>query len=142
MTITSPAFKANEMIPEKHTCDGADVSPGLIFHDIPDKATSFALIMDDPDAPGGTWVHWVLFNMGIASEVCEGEAPGIQGKNDFGRSDYGGPCPPSGTHRYYFRLYALDKKIDLSSGALKTDLLAAMKGHILMEAQIIGLYRR
>ena len=143
--ITSPAFKQRERIPPKYTCDGMDVNPPLTIENVPLKAKSLALIVDDPDAPRGTWVHWVLWNVDPGTrEVKEQSIPtgATQGVNDFGNRDYGGPCPPSGTHRYFFKLYALDTALTLGPDATKAALEVAMKGHILAEAEIIGLYER
>ena len=145
LQITSPVFPQNGMIPSKFTCDGADVSPTLSIANIPEKTRSLALIVDDPDAPAGTWVHWVVWNIGAGTkEILEDSVPqgAIQGKNDFGKQGYGGPCPPSGTHRYYFKLYALDAPLALKSGATKAQTEEAMKGHVLARAELIGLYRR
>ena len=111
MKLTSPEFKHNEFIPKKFTCQGQDISPALIIEDVPLEAKALALIVDDPDAPMGTWVHWVVFDIPVTSRINEGQIPGKQGINDFGRKNYGGPCPPSGTHRYFFKLYALDKAL-------------------------------
>lgn len=142
MRLTSPAFENNGYIPKKFTCDGEDINPALEISDIADKAQSLALIIDDPDAPMGTWVHWVVFNIPIITRIEENSIPGKQGRNDFGRRDYGGPCPPSGTHRYFFKIYTLDKKLDLAEGISKQDLENAMQGHILDKAELIGLYKR
>ena len=145
MKITSTAFGNNGQIPAKYTCDGADMNPPLGFEGVPAGTKSLALIADDPDAPMGTWVHWVVWNIdpkttGIAeNSIAKGA---IQGLNDFGTQAYGGPCPPSGTHRYFFKLYALDTALGIKANAKKADLEAAMKGHILGEAQLVGLYKR
>lgn len=148
--ITSAAFEGGGMIPKKYTCDGSDVSPPLAWTGVPEGTKSIALISDDPDAPVGTWVHWVIFNIppnttGLSENVPPGpELPSgaRQGETDFGRIEYGGPCPPSGTHRYYFRIYALDAMLDLESGATKAQLLDAMKGRILAQGELMGKYRR
>lgn len=142
MQITSPAFVNGGFIPRKYTCQGQDVNPPLVIEDIPAGAKSLALIVDDPDAPMGTWVHWVLFDLPLLDRIEEDSVPGKQGINDFGKRDYGGPCPPSGTHRYFFKLYALDKMLDLPEGISKKDLEKAMQGHILDQAQLIGLYQK
>ncbi len=145
MTITSTAFKSNESIPVKYTCDGADINPPLVIENVPSVAKSLALIVDDPDAPRGTWVHWVVWNIDPATrEIKEHSIPdgAQQGTNDFRKLDYGGPCPPSGTHRYFFKLYALDKVLNLGPNTTKAALESAMKGHILARAEIIGLYKR
>ncbi len=145
VTITSTAFENNGNIPVKYTCDGDDVNPPLIIKDIPPGTESIALIADDPDAPMGTWVHWVVWNIPPDTrEIGEDSVPSgaQQGINDFRKHDYGGPCPPSGTHRYFFKAYALDRALDLSENSRKEDLEKAMKGHVLAEALIIGLYKR
>ncbi len=149
--LKSGAFQANQTIPKKHTCEGPDVSPELEWSEVPAGTASLALIVDDPDAPAGTWVHWVIYDLppalrqlkeGVpASETSEDGAK--QGVNDFRRVGYGGPCPPPGSpHRYFFKLYALDQKLGLKSRATKQQVVEAMKGHILAEAQLVGLYKR
>jgi Raf kinase inhibitor-like YbhB/YbcL family protein len=150
MQITSSAFRDGEAIPRTYTCDGEDVSPPLSWSGAPEGTKSFALIADDPDAPVGTWVHWVVYNLpaGLTSlpegvEVAERpQAGGIHGITDFRRLGYGGPCPPGGTHRYFFKLYALDTVMDLPAGSTKKKLLQVMEGHILAEAQLMGTYSR
>lgn len=142
MKLTSPSFENNEMIPHKYTCDGQDVNPALDTDDIPNGTKELAIIVDDPDAPGKTWVHWVLFNVPVSNRVKEDSNPGKQGINDFGKLGYGGPCPPSGQHRYYFKLYALDIKIDLAEGIDRMQLESAMEGHILEKTELVGLYSR
>jgi Raf kinase inhibitor-like YbhB/YbcL family protein len=145
LKTSSPVFGQNENIPAKYTCDGDDVNPPLIIDGVPEKAKSLALIMDDPDAPMGTWVHWVVWNIDPKTkEIREDSVPkgAQQGMTDFKRRDYGGPCPPSGTHRYFFKLYALDTSLTLSAAAKKVDLEKAMKGHIIAESQLVGLYKR
>ncbi len=149
-TITSTAFKDGEMIPQKYTCDGKDVSPFLKWEFLPAQTKSIALIVDDPDAPAGTWVHWVIFNIPpTINELPEGTPissglpnGALQGKNDFGNYGYGGPCPPGGTHRYYFKLYALDTMLKLSAGITKAELLKAVEGHVMAQAQVMGRYSR
>src|SRR4030042_894202 len=148
--ITSSAFADGGMIPPKYTCDGQDISPPLEWDAVPDGTKSIALISDDPDAPMGTWVHWVLFNLLAETGNLEENIPpdktlpngARQGTTDFKRIGYGGPCPPSGTHRYFFKIYALDTKLDLAAGAKKGELLKAMEGHILGQGQLIGKYKR
>jgi hypothetical protein len=145
LQLVSPAFKHNEFIPEKYTCDGKDINPPLLIENIPSGTKSMALIVDDPDAPAGTWVHWVVWNISPdTKEMKESSVPGgaQQGVNDFRKHEYGGPCPPSGTHRYFFKLYALDTMLNLGSKAKKSDLEQAMKGHILEKTELIGRYRR
>jgi Raf kinase inhibitor-like YbhB/YbcL family protein len=149
--ISSAAFSNGETIPKKFTCDGPDVSPLLSWKEAPAATQSFALIMDDPDAPAGTWVHWILYNLPAntreipeATEKQGQLAAGVlQGRNDFGKVGYGGPCPPRGTpHRYYFKLYALDTNLDLKAGAREPDVERAMKTHILAEADLMGRFGR
>lgn len=148
--ITSSAFENEGMIPAKYTCDGADISPPLQWEEIPEGAESIALICDDPDAPMGTFVHWVVFNLPADTEQLDENVPSEktlpngarQGTSDFGKIGYGGPCPPSGTHRYFFKMYALDAQVDLEAGASKSDLLKAMEGHIVAQGQLIGKYKR
>jgi len=149
--LTTPAFQPGGDIPRKFSCQGADVSPALAWTDAPDATQSFALIVDDPDAPVGTWVHWVAYELpGTARGLPEGvpktpELPGggRQGVNDFGKLGYGGPCPPAGNaHRYFFKLYALKGKLNLNVGATKKDVLQAMQGQVLGEVQLVGKYKR
>jgi Raf kinase inhibitor-like YbhB/YbcL family protein len=149
--LTSTAFSAGGTIPKKHTCDGADVSPPLAWGEAPTGTQSFALIADDPDAPVGTWVHWVIFDLpadarGLAEGVGKQEQPADgarQGTNDFRKTGYGGPCPPPGRpHRYFFKLYALDAKLGLKAGATKAEVEKAMRGHILAQGELMGRYGR
>jgi Raf kinase inhibitor-like YbhB/YbcL family protein len=150
-TLSSAAFESGGVIPRQFSCEGSDISPALKWNDPPVGTESFALIVDDPDAPAGTWVHWVLYNLpATARELPEAmakdaELPGgaCHGRNDFRRLGYGGPCPPPGpAHHYHFKLYALDRKLDLKPGATKAEVEEAMAGHILAKAELIGLYRR
>jgi len=140
MKLNSPAFEPQGFIPEEYTCAGTDINPPLQIEDIPSKAKTLALIVDDPDAPMGTFVHWVLYDMPIIRKINKNSAPGTQGTNDFQRIAYGGPCPPSGTHRYYFKVYALDRKLDLLPGVKKQELEQIMQGHILDQAQLMGRF--
>src|SRR5437660_8779490 len=149
--ITSPDFSQGEVIPKKFTCDAQDVSPKLEWKGPPANTESFALIVDDPDAPAGTWVHWVLYDIPAGARELPEHVPGQeqlasgarQGRNDFGKIGYGGPCPPPGKpHRYFFKLYALDTKLNLKSGVTKAELERAMKSHILAQAELIGKYGR
>lgn len=150
MQLTSPAFSEGADIPEQYTCDGKDLSPPLAWTDVPPGTKSLALICDDPDAPAGDWVHWVLFDVSPAlSALPEGVPPqaeiaalGCQGRNDFRKTGYGGPCPPRGTHRYVFTLYALDRTLGLSADATKQHLVAALRGHVLAESRLTGKYTR
>lgn len=142
LKITSPAFKNNGFIPVKYTCDGDDVNPPLKIDGIPKETKSLAIIVDDPDAPMGTWVHWVVWNISPTEKIEESSAPGVEGLNDFNKHSYGGPCPPSGTHRYFFKIYALDTKLDIKTNSRKEDVERVMKGHILAKGEIVGLYSR
>jgi Raf kinase inhibitor-like YbhB/YbcL family protein len=151
LKLISFAFQAGGMIPKTYTCDGPDRSPALLWSDAPAATQSFCLIMEDPDAPKGTWVHWVLYDLpGRATELSENipkekELPNgaRQGRNDFRKIGYGGPCPPKGpAHRYFFRLYALDAKTALKPGATKADLERTIKSHVLAEAELVGRYQR
>ena len=153
LILSTTAFPAGGSIPSKYTCDGADVSPALAWAGTPAGTASYALIADDPDAPAGTWVHWVLFNLpGTSAALPEGVATtdqlaefggALQGKNDFKRIGYGGPCPPPGRpHRYFFKLYALDVVLPLKAGATKQDVERAMRGHVLAESSLMGTYAR
>ena len=150
MKLTSTIFGEGGMIPAQYTCNGPDISPPLNWEDVPEQTKSLALIADDPDAPVGTWVHWVLYNLPADTHELQEDLPktkvlpngAMQGTNDFRKIGYGGPCPPGGTHRYFFKLYALDELVDLNPGARKKDLLDAMKGHILAECQLMGKFSR
>ncbi|HEX9405787.1 MAG TPA: YbhB/YbcL family Raf kinase inhibitor-like protein [Thermoanaerobaculia bacterium] len=144
MNISSSAFKEGGAIPAKYTCDGANGSPPLVFGGIPSGAKSLALIVDDPDAPGGTFDHWIVWNIPPnTTTVAEGQSPqGVAGRNGFGKSGYGGPCPPSGEHRYQFKLYALDAMLNLPPSSSKGDVETAMNNHTLAKAQIVGRYKR
>jgi hypothetical protein len=150
MELKSSVFEAGSTIPKKYTCQGEDISPPLSWNTVPEKTQSLALICDDPDAPMGVWVHWVMFNLPADTrELAENVPPqktlangAKQGTNDFRKIGYGGPCPPSGEHRYFFKLYALDIKIDHEAGLKKADLLKIMEGHILDESKLMGTYRR
>lgn len=149
MKLQSNAFSANGMIPPRYTCDGGDFSPDLRWDDPPSKTQSLVLIVDDPDAPSGIFVHWVLYDIPTTTrqlpEAVSPDAPsleggGKQGKNDFGNLGYGGPCPPSGVHRYFFKLYALDSVLGLDVGATKAQVEATMEGHIIVAAELVGRY--
>ena len=151
LSVTSPAFKAGENIPQKFTCDGANVSPTLQWSGIPEGTKSIALIVDDPDAPMGTWVHWVLFNLPANSTNLPEEYPITEtlpngakhGLNDFKKTGYGGPCPPQGpAHRYFFKLYALNAVLNLPTKSTKAQLESAMQGHILAQGELMGKYGR
>lgn len=150
--VSSPAFRDGDMIPKKYTCDGEDASPPLQFSGVPAGTKSLVLICDDPDAPVGTWTHWVLFNLPPDTKTLAEKIPAsatlpsgaIHGQNSWGgrKIGYGGPCPPSGTHRYYFKVYALDVKLDLHAGTTKKHLVKAMKRHIIGQGELMGTYKR
>jgi hypothetical protein len=150
MRVQSPAFAEGGRIPRSYTCDGKDVSPPLSWSGVPEGAKSLALICDDPDAPGKTWVHWVLFNLPPGTRGLPEGVParagvaggGVQGTNDFRKLGYGGPCPPGGTHRYAFKLYALDLLLELAAGATKVELEEAIEGHVLGQTMLTGKYSR
>jgi Raf kinase inhibitor-like YbhB/YbcL family protein len=150
MKLLSSAFSEGGTIPQRYTCDGENLSPALEWRDVPPNSSSLALIVEDPDAPVGVFVHWVLFGMppqtaGLpegAGQESARPAGGLQGTNGFRKVAYGGPCPPGGTHRYFFRVYALDINIDLPAGSSRSQLDGAMRGHILAEAQLMGTYTR
>jgi len=142
MKLSSPAFENNAYMPAKYTCEGQGVNPPLIIKDIPAGTKSLALIADDPDAPGGMFVHWVVFDILPVSEIRENSVPGKQLINNSGSINYCSPCPPSGSHRYFFKIYALDAKLDLKEEAGKAGLEAAMQGHILDKDILVGLYKK
>jgi Raf kinase inhibitor-like YbhB/YbcL family protein len=145
MKITSSAFQEGGNIPSKFTCDGADANPALRFEGAPAAAKSLALIVDDPDAPVGLFTHWLVWNINSkTTEIAENSAPGgaVQGTNDFPKKGYGGPCPPSGTHRYYFKIFALDQALDLKPGAKRAEVDAAMHGHVIAQGELMGRYSR
>jgi Raf kinase inhibitor-like YbhB/YbcL family protein len=150
LTIKSPAFAHGGMIPKKFTCDGADISPSVSWSKGPEETKSYAIISDDPDAPMGTWVHWVIYNLPAGVTTLPENVPKtgqldngiLQGKNDFGNFGYGGPCPPGGTHRYYFKVYALDITIKNGPGLTKKQLLKEIDRHILAQGELMGKYTR
>jgi Raf kinase inhibitor-like YbhB/YbcL family protein len=145
LSLASPAFEHGGEIPARHTCDAEDLSPALVWSDAPEGTRSLALIVDDPDAPVGTFTHWVAWGIDPAAEMLEeGQSPAIEGANDFGTTGYRGPCPPPGhgPHRYSFRLHALDAELDLERGASKADLEGALEGHVLAGAELVGRYER
>lgn len=150
LTVTSSAFKAGKQIPTKYTCDGVDISPPLEWTAGPEGTKSYAVIADDPDAPMGTWVHWVMYSIPTSVTSLQENVPARerldngakQGLTDFKRIGYGGPCPPSGQHRYYFKIYALDTDLELDPGLTKEQLLQKMEGHVLAEGELMGTYAR
>ena len=144
MKITSSAFHEGANIPSKFTCDGSDTSPPLQIAGVPSGAKSLVLIVDDPDAPSGLFTHWLVWNIPPQTgSIAEGSAPqGVQGANDFGKSGYRGPCPPPGTHRYSFKVFALDHELELRSGAKRSQVDAAMKGHVIAQGELVGRYAK
>jgi Raf kinase inhibitor-like YbhB/YbcL family protein len=142
LTITSPDFKAKEMIPAKFTCEGTEVNPALSIRDVPAQAKSLVVIVDDTYAPGQTYDHWVMWNIPPTDAIPQNSAPGVQGKNGGGESKYKGPCPPTGTHKYLFRVYALDVMLDNKAGADKKTIENALKGHVVAKGELIGLYKK
>ena len=145
MKISSPAFENNSKIPEKYTCDGENINPPLKIEGVPKEAKSLVLIVDDPDAPIGTFLHWLVWNIPPETNFIEENSlpeGAVQGRNDFGKENYGGPCPPFGTHRYFFKVYALDKVFDLPPGSTLKEVEKEMEGHILDQAQLVGLYQK
>ncbi|NCF74900.1 MAG: YbhB/YbcL family Raf kinase inhibitor-like protein [Xanthomonadaceae bacterium] len=145
MKLTSPVFNYRDFIPAKYTCDGDDVNPLLEISNVPTSVKSLVLIVDDPDAPGGDWVHWTIWNIAPDTKIIsENSAPtgAVQGMTDFGSNKYGGPCPPSGIHHYQFKLYALDILLSLNPSAIKKDIEKAMENHILDQTILIGLYKK
>lgn len=145
LSISSSAFAANDFFPKKYTCDGEDVNPPLEITGVPTNARSLALIVDDPDAPGGTWTHWTAWNISPEThEIPERSIPSgaVEGMTSFGKPGYGGPCPPSGAHRYFFKLFALDTMLDLPAGATRRELEQAMRGYAIEQAELMGKYQR
>jgi Raf kinase inhibitor-like YbhB/YbcL family protein len=142
LVVMSSAFKNNGLIPRMYTCDGEDVNPPLTIDGLPQGTKSLVLIVDDPDAPMGNWQHWNVWNIPPTNKIDENIVPGIEGLNDFGKHSYGGPCPPSGTHRYFFKVYALDIEISLPINSRKKHVEKAMSKHILAKGELVGLYKR
>lgn len=141
LAISSPAFREGEVIPAKYTCRGEDINPAINVKDVPEDSKSLVMVVEDPDAPGGMFDHWLIWNIKPwIEQISENIAPGVQGINDFNKKRYNGPCPPDGQHRYFFRLYALDRTLDLQEGAGKSDLYEAMEGHVLAEGSLMGRF--
>ncbi|AKD05050.1 YbhB/YbcL family Raf kinase inhibitor-like protein [Pontibacter korlensis] len=140
LQISSPSFSAGDNIPKKHTCDGEDINPALEIGDLPEETKSLVLIVNDPDAPNGNWVHWLVWDVPPIHFIQENSSPGTVGMNDFGYINYAGPCPSLGTHRYFFRVYALDIDLNLSSGSNKEQVYLQMENHIIGTGQLMGLY--
>lgn len=145
MNISTPAFNNGDPIPSKYTCDGEDINPALHMNDIHPDAKSLVLVMDDPDTPAGTWIHWVVWNINPhITKIAENSIPedGIEGRTSFGKSSYGGPCPHQGTHRYFFKLYALDTLLTIPLTSEARGVEEAMKGHVIADAMMMGTYAR
>lgn len=142
LKVTSTAFENEGMIPSKYTCDGRNISPPLDIEHIPEEAKCLVIIVDDPDAPKGTWIHWVVWNIPVTHHIRENEIRGTEGVNDFEQHKYGGPCPPSGTHRYFYKVYALNALLDLSANTRKPQLEKAMSEYIIAFGELVGLYKR
>ena len=142
LKLISTVFSHNGHIPPKYTCEGENINPPLKVENIPDETRTLALIVEDPDAPRGVFTHWIMWNISPNEAIAEGSNPSISGTNSFGKTGYGGPCPPSGEHRYFFRVFALDDELDLLAGATKEDLLNAMKEHIIASAELMGVYQK
>jgi Raf kinase inhibitor-like YbhB/YbcL family protein len=143
MKLTSPDIRPGDYMHSKYTCQSRNISPALEFVNVPDKAKSLAIVVHDPDAPSGDWVHWVVFNIPADQfEIFEGIAPGVEGVNDFGKASWGGPCPPSGVHHYVFDAFALDKELDLKKGATRAELDKAMEGHVLDKTDFVAMYEK
>ena len=142
LEVTSPAFKSGELIPVQYTCDGVNMSPPIQVTGIPEDAACLAIIFNDPDAPIGTWVHWLVWNISPQKNIAQNKIDGVEGLNDFQQHHYGGPCPPSGTHRYVLKVYALDQMLDLSADTRQHKLEKAMSGHIIGYGELIGYYKK
>ncbi|MFA4827395.1 MAG: YbhB/YbcL family Raf kinase inhibitor-like protein [Candidatus Shapirobacteria bacterium] len=145
MQFTSPVFQNNDYLPKKYTCDGQNVNPPLLIGNIPKNTKSLALIIDDPDAPSGNWIHWLVWNIQLdTKEILENSVPNgaLEGTTSWGKPGYNGPCPPSGTHRYFFKLFALDTLLNLQSSSTVTQLLTVMQNHIIAKAEIVARYSK
>jgi Raf kinase inhibitor-like YbhB/YbcL family protein len=142
LTITSEAFTGGGPIPSKYTCEGENINPPLDIGTIPQETKCLALIMEDPDAPRGIFTHWVMWNIPVTNHIEENSAPGMQGNNSYGKREYAGPCPPSGIHRYYFKVYALSEELTLPEDATKEDLITAMKDYVLSTSELMGRYEK
>src|SRR5437868_1543916 len=142
LTIGSPEFGQKDFIPSRYTCEGDNINPPLTIENIPAGTKSLALVVDDPDAPGRTFIHWLIWNIRPMEMILENTVPGTEGNNSFGTVNYKGPCPPTGTHRYFFKVYALDKILDINEGAELKSLEKAMRDHIIGYGELIGVYRK
>jgi Raf kinase inhibitor-like YbhB/YbcL family protein len=141
LIVQSTAFRNNQRIPKKYTCDGDGVNPPLKINGVPSETKSLALVFEDPDAPSGIFIHWLVWNISTKAEILENSVPGIQGKNTSGRASFASPCPPSGTHHYIFNIYALDVELELDEGANRMELELAMQNHVIAKGELTGLYR-
>ncbi|OQP59892.1 phosphatidylethanolamine-binding protein [Niastella vici] len=142
LNVHSAAFSQGGQIPEKYSCEGDDINPPLEISNLPAETKTVAIIVEDPDAPHGTFDHWLVWNIPPNEHIAENSRPGINGTNSFGKTGYGGPCPPSGSHRYFFKVFAIDTKLDLLAGSHKKELQQAMKGHILAKGELMGHYKK
>lgn len=142
LNVKSPAFENNKKIPFKYSCDGANMNPPMVIENLPENTVTMALVVDDPDAPGGTFDHWIMWNIPPMEKINENSAPGVQGKNSRRENKYSGPCPPGGVHHYHFKFYALDTSLNLPASTDKKSLLKSMESHIIAEGELIGLYER
>jgi Raf kinase inhibitor-like YbhB/YbcL family protein len=142
LTVKSPAFADGSMIPARFTCAGNDINPEIDISDVPASAKSLVLIVDDPDAPKGTFDHWIMWNIPTAGKIAENSAPGKQGKNGMGENKYKGPCPPSGTHHYHFKAYALDTMLNIPESSGKAEVMKAIEGHVVAKGELIGLFKK
>lgn len=140
LKVSSPAFSNNGIIPDKFTCDGKDVNPELVIEGLPKETKSIVLIVDDPDAPAGTWDHWIVWNIRPTMVIKENSVPGVEGINSAGEHHWHGPCPPYGVHRYFFKVFALDVVLQISNGSGKREVERAMEGHVIAKGQLVGLY--
>lgn len=140
--VSSIAFKHNGFIPAKYTCDGTNISPPLTIGELPERTKSLVIVVEDPDAPIRSWVHWIVWNVLPTHTIQEASIPGIEGRNDFQQNHYGGPCPPSGTHHYYFKIYALDDVLSINKGAARHEVEKAMNSHIIAKGELVGLYKK
>lgn len=142
LKVTSSAFAFGQKIPSKYTCDGKDVNPPLHLENLPGEAISLAIVVDDPDAPARTWNHWIVWNIPVVNDIPENSMLGITGTNDFRNSTYNGPCPPSGLHRYYFKVYVLDRELSLTQADKKRKLITTMEKHVIARGELVGIYER
>ncbi|MEJ2270942.1 MAG: YbhB/YbcL family Raf kinase inhibitor-like protein [Candidatus Bathyarchaeota archaeon] len=141
LSVKSPVFENGEKLPIKYTCDGEGINPPLVVEGIPSEAKSLVLVVHDPDAPGGNFIHWLVWNISVHGEIAENSIPGIEGRNSSGKIHYSSPCPPSGTHRYIFKVFALNSKLEIQEGANRKELDHSIQGYVIAEGELIGLFR-